>query len=249
MTHAIVREPSRSFGRCLSSHPLSHTISVEKAKNQHRQYCQILSDLGIDLIQLDPDDRFPDSCFVEDTAIIHQNKALISRMGIQSRRGEEQSILEILTEYLSVKQTPSPATIEGGDVIHFSDFLISGLSQRTNLKGIHSIQEWLEIDVKTVSAPEITHLKSYVTYLDHNTVIMNTRFVNHPIFLDFDKIVVIDHESYAANTLTINGAVLVPKNHSTVVKQLKNHGYDVVTINMSEFEKCEGALTCLSLLF
>ena len=249
MLHAIVREPSKSFGNCISSHPLIHTISVTKAKEQHLQYCQTLEDLGIDLIRLDPDHQFPDSCFVEDTAVIHKKKVLISRMGASSRRGEEQSILEVLRQYLSVKKASHPATLEGGDVIHFPDFLISGLTQRTNYDGVQSMQKWLEVDVKTVIAPEIIHLKSYVTFLNRNTVIMNNRFVDHPAFLDFDKIIVNDHESYAANTLTIDGTVLVPTNHPNAVEQLKNKGFDVITLKMSEFEKCEGALTCLSLIF
>jgi dimethylargininase len=249
MLHAIVREPSKSFGKCISSHPLVHTISVEKAREQHRHYCHVLDDLGVDLIRLDPDHQFPDSCFVEDTAVIHKKKALISRMGALSRRGEEQSILQVLNQYLSVKQALHPATLEGGDVIHTPDYLISGVTQRTNKDGIQAMREWLEVEVKTVSVPEIIHLKSFVTFLDHNTVIMQNQFDDHPVFLNFDKIIVKDNESYSVNTLTIDGTVLVPMNHPDTVRQLKNQGYEVVPMNISEFEKCEGALTCLSLFF
>jgi dimethylargininase len=247
--HAIVREPSKSYFQCISTHPLSHNISVGKAQLQHRQYCEILTNLGIDLIKLDPDEKYPDSCFVEDTAVIYGKKALISRMGAVSRRGEEQSIAAVLKSYLSVKQVDSPGTIEGGDVILFPNYLLSGLTQRTNIQGAQALQEWLEIDVQTIEAPEIIHLKSHVTYLEGKTLIMNNRFVDHPAFVDFNKIIVTKQESYAANTLTINGTVIVPTNHPNVVKKLKENGYEVITTEMSEFEKCEGALTCLSLLF
>ena len=249
MKHAIVRGPSKSYFQCISSHPLSYSISVEKAQFQHQKYCEILTDLGIDLIKLDPEDKFPDSCFVEDTAVIHGKKALISRMGAVSRRGEEQSIADVLKQYLSVKHVNPPGTIEGGDVIHFPNYLLSGLTQRTNIQGAQALRNWLEIDVRTIEAPEIIHLKSHVTYLDGKTVIMNNRFVDHPAFVDFDKIILTKQESYAANTLTVNGTVIMPTNHPSVVKKLKDNGYEVITTEMSELEKCEGALTCLSLLF
>ena len=249
MKNAIVREPSNSFKQCISSHPSHDTVSPHRAVSQHRIYVQTLKDLGLDVIELPKLESFPDSCFVEDTAIIHNNKVLMAFMGAESRRGEEISVQETLEELFHIKRTTYPATIEGGDVIHFSDFLISGITQRTNLEGVELLRTLLQTDVKTVVDRDIIHLKSYVTYLDEKNIIMEKRYSNHPVFEGMNKIVLEDSERYASNTLTFNGTVLIPKNYPSAVEALKEQDYDVITLEMSEFEKCEGAITCLSLIF
>ena len=249
MKSAIVREPCSSFPQCISSHPLHATISTHRAISQHKKYVQVLKDLGLDVIELPKLESFPDSCFVEDTAVIHNDKALISRMGAKSRRGEENSVQEILREYFEIKKAVNPATIEGGDVIHFPDFLISGVTQRTNDEGIEFLRNFLQTSVKTVVDKDIIHLKSYVTHLDRNNIIMEKRYFNHPLFSGMNKILLKDSDRYASNTLTYNGTVIIPQNYPFVIKELKELDYDVISLEMSEFEKCEGALTCLSLIF
>jgi len=249
MKNALVREPGRSFSKCISSHPSHKSVSTNRAISQHRKYVITLRDLGLDVIELPTADSFPDSCFVEDTAVIHNGRALISHMGVESRRGEEEAVQTILKEYLEVKAAISPATVEGGDIIHFPDYLISGITQRTNQEGIHSLSQFLQTEVKTILDPNIIHLKSYVTYLDQNNFIMNKRFIEHPIFHEMNKIILKDSEAYASNTLLYNGTVLIPKNFPSVTKLLIELDYDVISLEMSEFERCEGALTCLSLLF
>ncbi|MCK4848644.1 MAG: hypothetical protein KAT16_06450 [Candidatus Heimdallarchaeota archaeon] len=133
-------------------------------------------------------------------------------------------------------------------MIHFPDYLISGVTQRTNQEGIQSLSRFLQTEVKTILDRNIIHLKSYVTYLDQNNIIMNKRFADHPIFSGINKIILKNSESYASNTLTYNGTVLIPKYFPSVTKLLKELDYDVISLEMSEFERCEGALTCLSLL-
>jgi dimethylargininase len=249
MKKALVREPGKSFPQCVSSHPSHSSVSYNRAISQHRIYVQTLRDLGLDVIELPPLNSFPDSCFVEDTAVIHNGRALISNMGIESRRGEEKSVQNFLQEYFEVEKVSPPATIEGGDVIHFSNYLISGVSQRTNYEGIQKLKNFLQSDVKTIVDRDITHLKSYVTYLDQNNIIMNKRYFNHPVFSSMNKILLKDSESYASNSLTYNGTVLIPTNFPSAIELLREQEYDVISLEMSEFEKCEGALTCLSLLF
>ena len=244
MKKALVREPGKSFTQCISSHPSHGSLSHNRAISQHRIYVQTLRDLGLDVIELLPLKSFPDSCFVEDTAVIHNGRALVSNMGAESRRGEEDSVQEILREYFEVEKVLPPATVEGGDVIHFPNFLISGVSQRTNNVGIQMLRNFLQTDIKTIVDRDITHLKSYVTYLDQNK-----RYFNHPVFSGMNRILLKDSESYASNTLTYNGTVLIPKNFPSVIELLGEQDYDVISLEMSEFEKCEGALTCLSLLF
>ncbi|MHA1977814.1 MAG: dimethylarginine dimethylaminohydrolase family protein [Candidatus Hodarchaeales archaeon] len=248
-TRAIVREPSDSFSRCISSHPQHHSVSVKRAKLQHQNYCDVLTNLGLEVFKLPSDVAFPDNCFVEDTAIIHKDRVLISRMGAISRRGEEHAVHEFLSDYLKVKVAEAPATIEGGDVLHLPNYLVSGISQRTNQDGIQQLSDWLRIEVKKVIDDSIIHLKSHVTYLYSNTIIIDQKVANHPLFNSYTKILTPVDEEYATNSLTINKTVLLPHGFPKAKQLLVDNGFETITLNMSEYQKCEGALTCLSLLF
>ena len=246
---AIVKPPSRSYQRCVSSHPLRSTVDLARAHSQHKAYCGALEELGLDLIRLAPDDSKPDSCFVEDTAIIHGTKAFITRMAINSRRGEEASVREELEKHLDVNRCQSPATIEGGDAIHLPDELIIGETQRTTAGGIGQAGEYFQVPVKTIKDTGIVHLKSHITYLGKGVVICTERYINHPELIQFEKLVVDKKEAYAANTLAIGDVVLMTRGYPVSAQLVRDAGFDIVTLEMSEFEKCEGALTCLSLLF
>ncbi|OLS26818.1 MAG: N(G),N(G)-dimethylarginine dimethylaminohydrolase [Candidatus Heimdallarchaeota archaeon LC_3] len=246
---ALVREPSKDFLKCISNHPLKHQINIEKTQKQHKAYCSTLEELGLELIYITEISDHPDSCFVEDTAIIHYKKALICRMGAESRRGEEISVEEILKQYLPVSKIKKPGTIEGGDIIHFSTNLISGFTQRTNLEGIEQLESFFEIPVKVVEDIEIIHLKSYVTALRDDLIITSNRYLDHPVLTDYKKISTQENEEYAANTLTVNGTVIIPEGFTRINNIITDYGFDVVSLDVSEFQKCEGALTCLSLIF
>jgi dimethylargininase len=203
----------------------------------------------LDVISLPPDDEYPDSCFVEDTIVIYGKKATITRPAVESRQGEVTSIEDVLKEYKQTKRVEAPATIEGGDVIHQDNSLISGLTQRTNTEGVNQTSSWLGVRIDVIEDPSIIHLKSYVTYVGEETFVTSKRFENHPLLSKYSKIVIPEHEAYAANTLTINGAVLVPSGYTDSIQLLKDAGFDVLPHDVSEFEKCEGALTCLSVIF
>ncbi len=246
---AIVRSPSHSYQRCISSHPLKSTIDLARVLDQHKVYCDTLKELGLELIRLAPDDTFPDSCFVEDIAIIHRNRAFIARMGTSSRRGEEAPVRKMFEKHLNVRNCQPPATIEGGDVIHLPDKLLIGVTQRTTAEGAEQVGEWLQVPVKTIIDTEIVHLKSHVTYLGKGIVICTGRYVDHPVLVQFEKLVVAEKEAYAANTLAVGGAILMTNGYPKSALMVREAGFDVITLDMSEFEKCEGALTCLSLLF
>ncbi len=246
---AIVKPPSRSYQRCVSSHPLKSTVDFARARGQHKAYCNALEELGLDLIHLPPDDTKPDSCFVEDTAIIHGGKAFIARMAINSRRGEEASVREELEKHLKVNCCQPPATIEGGDAIHLQHELIIGETQRTTAGGIGQTGEWFQVPIKTIKDTAIVHLKSHVTYLGRGIVICTKQYVDHLELTQFKKLVVDKREVYAANTLAIGDVVLMAKGYPVSEQMVRDAGFNVITLDMSEFEKCEGALTCLSLLF
>ena len=246
---AITRAIGRSYVECVSCHPKRHTIDLSLAREQHARYCRALSDLGLEVITLPPDEAHPDGCFVEDTAVVHGRKALICRAGAQSRRGEEDAVEAVLREYLRVKRAEAPATVEGGDVVHLEDRLVSGVSQRTNAEGVRQMSDWLEVPVDTIVDGSIMHLKSYLTYLGRGCVIVNRRYASHPALESLETIVVPDGEEYAADTLMIDDTVMMPASCPTAHDLVRRAGFVVVPLDMSEIEKCDGAMTCLSVLF
>ena len=248
MRLAITREPGERYTSCISCHPMRSSLNLMKAREQHRRYRKALSELGLEVVLLERDDGHPDSCFVEDTAIIHREKALICRLAPGSRRGEETQVEQILGERFHVRRTLAPATIEGGDVMHLADRLVSGVTQRTNELGVNQAAQWLEVRIDTIRDPEIIHLKSYVTYLGRDTAVCTKRFVGHPVLKGLDLLVIPDREAYAANTLTIDETVLMSSGRPETHRKIREAGFHVVPLDTSEFEKCEGALTCLSIV-
>jgi dimethylargininase len=246
---ALVREPGDSYSGCISSHPLRHTVDVSRARAQHALYCEALSELGLEVIRVPKDDLHPDSCFVEDNAVVHVGRALICRMARESRRGEEVEVEAALREYMTVKRAVAPATIEGGDVIHLSGRLISGVTQRTNLEGVAQLREWLGVPVDTIEDPGVVHIKSYVTYLGRGTMIATGKYASHPALEGFQVLVAPEGEEYAADTLAIGDSVVMPTGLPRAHELVREAGFDVIPLDVSEFEKCEGAVTCLSILF
>ncbi len=246
---ALTRTPGRSYVGCQSCHPKRHTIDLSLALEQHAVYCSTLRDLGLEVLTLPPDENHPDACFVEDTTVIHGGKALICRAGVESRRGEEASISDVLGQYMSLKSAVPPATVEGGDVVHFEDRLLSGLSQRTNAEGVKQMGEWLDVRIDTIEDPEIMHLKSYITYLARDTVITTRAYADHPALAGMNVLVVPPGDEYAADTLTIGDTVLMPAGRERAHELVRGAGFKVIALDMSEIEKCDGAMTCLSLIF
>jgi dimethylargininase len=246
---ALTRPPGASYPKCLSCHPLHGTIDAARAREQHDKYRSVLEDLGLDVILLPRDDDHPDACFVEDCAVVHGSRALITRMGAPSRRGEEGAVEAALKEHLATKRAVSPATVEGGDVVHLPDRLISGLSARTNAEGVRQMGEWLGVDVDTIDDASMMHLKSHVTYLGDGKCIATRRFANHPALRDMEVIIVPEGEEYAADTLAVGSTVLMPAGRVASHELVRRAGFEVIPVDVSEFEKCDGALTCLSIIF
>ncbi len=247
--HALVREPGNLYTSCLSEHPLHHTVSLKKARNQHKKYRETLSELGLEVIEVPRDDEHPDSCFVEDNAVVENGKALICRMAKESRRGEQIGVAAELEDIMPIKWAQEPATIEGGDVVHVEGKLISGISQRTNYEGIAQMQEWLEVPVATVFDPTIMHLKSYVTYLGKNVMIATEKYATHPALEGYNILIPPAEEGYAADTLAVGDTVIMAMGYETTQEMVRELGFDVISLDVSEIQKCDGALTCLSILF
>ena len=246
---ALIRDIGDRYKSCLSTHPLHSTLDLKLAREQHTAYCDALEELGLEIIRVPRDDEHPDSVFVEDNAVVHGGKALICRMAKTSRRGEETAVEAVLKQYLKVKRATSPATVEGGDVVHLDDKLISGISQRTNPEGIAQMQEWLEVPVATIFDPSIMHLKSYVTYLGKGIMIAAEHYATHPALESYQIIIPRSDSEYAADTLSVGDTVLMAKGYPEAYKMVEEAGFKVVVLDVSEIQKCDGALTCMSILF
>ena len=251
-SNAIVREVPDSFTQCVTSFIGSEPIDVNLARNQHKVYCETLEHLGLKLINLAADNSLPDCCFVEDTAIVVDELAIITSPGVTSRVAETIAMEEALKPIRKIYSINSPGTIEGGDALRIDKKIYIGVSSRTNVEGIKQASEILSpygYNIIPVCINGTLHLKSVVTYLGENTIILAEGHLDETIFSEYDKVIVPVEEAYCANCLEINGKVLIPKGYPYTKSLLVQKGFDVIELEMSEFEKADGALTCKSILF
>ena len=251
-SNAIVREVPDSFTQCVTSFIGSEPIDVNLARKQHKVYCETLVHLGLKLINLPADNSLPDCCFVEDTAIVLEELAIITKPGVSSRVAETIEMQRALDPVKMLYYIKSPGTIEGGDVLKIDKKLYIGTSSRTNEEGIKQVNEILSplgYSIIPVTIKGTLHLKSVVTYLGKNTIILAEGHLDETIFSEYDKVIVPVEEAYCANCLEINGKVLIPKGYPYTKSLLVQKGFDVIELDMSEFKKADGALTCKSILF
>ena len=248
--YAIVRPVPNSYDRCVRTN--FERIDVVLAKKQHTEYCKALERLGLKLIWVKGDDTLPDSCFVEDTAIIIGEKAIICNMKVKSRAPEVIEVAKVLEKLKETYYIKPPATIDGGDVLKIENKIFVGLSERTDTKAVHQLREILKetsLEIVPVKVQNVLHLKSACTYLGNNYVILSKAHFDIEILRGYEKIVVPKGEEYAADCLAINGTVLMAKGYPETKRRIEAAGFSVKELEVSEFRKGEGALTCLSILF
>ena len=251
-TNAIVRMPCKNMTAGLSSAGLGkpdHGLAIL----QHGKYVDALRDCGLNVRVLGADENFPDSTFVEDTALLTPEVAVITHPGAASRKGEIKNIEEVVRSYYDqVEMILPPGTLEAGDVMMCGNHFFIGLSDRTNKEGAEQLIAILERYGMTGAIVEISgmlHLKSGVSYLENNILLAAGGMIKHPAFSYYDIIPVPDPEAYAANSLWINGTVLVPEGYPVTLQNIQAAGYDTSVLDMSEFRKLDGGLSCLSLRF
>ena len=256
LTRAIVRSPSRNFAEGLTSSALGPP-DYELATQQHDAYCATLQQLGISLTRLPADERYPDSTFVEDAAVIAERVAVITRPGAPSRQGEVEDISEALHHFYSTLQKiEEPGTLDGGDICQVDDDFFIGISERTNEDGAAQLSRILEragytstfIDVRNFSST-LLHLKSGLAYLGQNRLVVDAELRDRYAFKKFQVISPDPSEAYAANCLAFGSTVLIAANHPRFELQLRQHGFNTIAVDMSEFQKMDGGLSCLSLRF
>ena len=248
--NALVRPVPDSYDRCVRSN--REEISVALAKKQHAKYCDALKQLGLNLIVVDEDKTLPDSCFVEDTAAIFGEKAVVCNMKTKSRAKETVEVAKIQSRLKDTYYIEPPATIDGGDILKAEGTVFVGLTARTNSYAVEQLEKILtksEFQVVTVRVRDVLHLKSACTYLGNNCILAAEGFFETELLNSFRRIVVPKGEEYAADCLAVNGVVLVAKGYPKTRKLIERAGFSTREMDVSEFRKGDGALTCLSILF
>ena len=253
--HAIIRPPAFNFAEGLTSVDLGKPV-FEKALAQHAQYCDALRQCGLELTRLEADAGFPDSTFVEDTAVLTPRTAILTRPGARSRMGEvigtERALRRAYSRFHAIT---APGTLDGGDVCEADGHFFIGLSARTNEQGAHQLTDFLEeegftsalVDIRAIDG--ILHLKSGISYLGDNRLVLIDALVGNAAFNGYEIVVVEPEENYAANFLRINDRVIVSAGHPLFEATVRKFGCPVIALDMSEFQKMDGALSCLSLRF
>ena len=254
-TRAIVRPPCRTFAEGLTHANLGKP-DLDKALAQHATYCATLERCGLALTHLEPDDRFPDSTFVEDPAVLTSRMAVLTNPGAPSRNDEVSGIEPVVSKFYSrIERIRAPGTLEGGDICQADDHFFIGLSERTNPEGARQLKEILAADGYTSSiidirqATTVLHLKTGMSYLADRRVLAMEEIADHPAFADYEVVRVPSAESYAANFLRINDHVIIADGFPGVASAVRKFGYDIIPLDMSEFRKMDGSLSCLSLRF
>jgi dimethylargininase len=253
--HAIVRLPGTNFAQGLTTVRLGSPL-FDKALHQHARYCEALQECGLNLITLDADLDHPDSTFVEDTAVVTERSAVLTRPGAGSREGEVAAMRAALRNFFpALVEIEAPGTLDGGDICEADNQFFLGLSQRSNEEGARQLAGHLArqgyssavIDVRGMNS--ILHLKSGVSYIGGNTLVVMEEMADHELFKDYELIRVAEQESYAANCVRVNERVLVASGHPLLTAELKARGFHPLELEMSEFQKMDGGLSCLSLRF
>jgi len=250
--NALVRTPSESIINGLSTSGLGKPV-YSLALEQHVKYTETLRSIGLNVKVLPAHESFPDSTFIEDVALCTPHCAIITRPGAESRRGETQGMKKVLSDYYSaIEVIVFPGTLEAGDVMMVGDHFFIGISERTNNEGadqLISVLEKYKMTGSKVPLKKMLHLKSGVSYLDNNIMLAAGEFRNNKIFDNLTRIEVDDNETYAANSLWVNGKVIVAEGYPKTRAKIENAGFETITLDVSEFRKIDGGLSCLSLRF
>jgi len=250
--NAIVRLPSASIINGLTSASLGEP-DYFLALEQHKCYVEALRNAGLDVKVLTENDMYPDSTFIEDVALCAKGFAVITRPGAESRRGETDDIRQVLEEYYgTIEEIKYPGTLEAGDVMMTGNHFFIGISNRTNINGAEQLIRILQkygMTGSTIRLDKLLHLKSGASYLENNNLLVCGELESCRDLERFNRIIVDPKESYAANSLWINETVLVPAGFPETGSKIRKAGYRTVTLDVSEFQKVDGGLSCLSLRF
>lgn len=247
--HAITRLPGPDYALGLTTSGLP-APELALTIFQHKAYVDSLKSLGLDVLELPPAPGFPDACFVEDTAVVTREVAVITRPGALSRQGEIATMATALKPFRNLAWIDAPGTLDGGDVLQVGKTIFIGISDRTNEAGARQLANILAplgyastfIDVAAG-----LHLKSSINFVGNNTMLVTKDFADHPAIEGYTRLVAPDGEKYAANTLLINGTLIMPSGYPKTRTMLDTFCCPIVELDTSEYRKMDGGLTCLSI--
>jgi len=250
---AIVRKPCHNMVHGLTRSTHLGTPDFSRACEQHAAYIEALQYCGLEVLVLEADEAFADSVFVEDTALLTPAGVIITRPGTTSRCSEVLAIRKTLSHYFSdIHNIASPGTIEAGDIMAADGHYFIGLSERTNPEGaaqMIAILKAMGFGASTVSFNEVLHLKTGVNYLESNILLVSGEFCSRAEFRTFEQIEISPEEDYATNSVWINDVVLVPAGFPQTAAAIRTCGFEVLEVDVSEYQKLDGGLSCLSLRF
>lgn len=255
-TRAIVRPPGASFASGITTASHLGAPDLAKAAREHAAYCEALVSCGLTLTTLPADDAHPDSTFVEDTAVLAPGCAVLTRPGAASRAGEIVSIKSTLSGIFStLQEIAAPGTVDGGDVCEAEGEVFIGISERTNEEGARQLAAFLKsagipsktIDIRKI--PGLLHLKSGLSSLGNRVLIAAPEIAERPEFKGYNVVSIIPGEEYAANCVRVNDRVLIATGFPYLLANLGWLGFDALELDMWEFQKMDGGLSCLSLRF
>jgi dimethylargininase len=253
--NALVRIPGENFDEGLTTVDLG-VPRFERVLKQHARYCEALRECGLAVTTLEADLRYPDSTFVEDTAVLTAQSAILTRPGARSREGEVEAIRDSVGIFFAkVLKIEAPGTLDGGDICEAENHFFLGVSKRTNEEGARQLAAFLAaegytssvIDVRGMST--ILHLKSGISFIGNNTLVVMDEMAGYPQFEGYELLRVSAAESYAANCVRVNERVLMAAGFPGVEKELVAGGFNPLVLDISEFQKMDGGLSCLSLRF
>jgi dimethylargininase len=248
---AITHMPSPQMQQCQRTFVAQTTIDYETAVQQHAAYCQLLQKCGANVSTLNVNCEFPDCAFIEDTAIVFDEVAVLASMGTASRRAEPTGIEPELSRYREICRVEPPATIEGGDVLRVARTLLVGLSTRTNHAGVNALEAMVgRFGYRVVTVPVLgcLHLKTACTALPDNRLLVNPSWLDVQALRPFAVLPVPEQEPWAANVLVVGEKVMIATEHVRTAHSISKLGFNVQTVDVSEFAKAEGGITCLSLI-
>jgi len=251
MTLAICRAVSPSFAQCELTHIDRIPIDVDLACTQHRRYEKLLEHLGVKVLSLPAELDLPDSVFVEDTAVVLDEVAVMTNPGAASRRAEVQSIAQTLASFRPLAFITEPATIDGGDVLLIGKTLYVGLSTRSDAAGIEALANAVKpygYDVRGVKLSGCLHLKSAATLVTSDRLVVNPAWVDPASFVGVSHLAVHPDEPHGANALRIGSSVVYAAAYPRTLDRMAKFVPDIHIVDVSELAKAEGAVTCCSLL-
>lgn len=254
-TKAIVRKPCRAMLDGITNYFAEGKPVYENALKQHEKYVEALKELGLDVLVLEPLEEYPDSCFVEDPAVVMEHCAIITNPARESRNGEKNHILPAIKKFYDedkIFYIQAPGTMEGGDVMRVGKHFYIGMSDRTNEEAARQFNEIVTkfgYTSSTVPVTEGLHLKDFAIYLENNNLLVTEIMNEIPEFKDFNRYIIEPEEVYAINSLYINGTVIVPEGYPKTQKLIEDLGYPIKLVDSGEYRKIDGSLTCLSLRF